>query len=219
MDVRPNLPLCGPSLNSPEGEGQCAGTTSQDNIGEGHPTARYAPAYSAKRTILTKGAGHIMLVYVISKDGQPLMPTRRFGKVRRMLRDKKARVVSRCPFVIQLLYRTAASVTQPVEVGDDAGSKHNGLSAVAIYPGDRSAEVYASEVQMRSDITKLLSTRREFRRSRRSRKTRHREPRFDNRVHSKHKGWLAPSVENKIQAHIRELEYICSILPVTKSDH
>lgn len=157
-----------------------------------------------------------MLVYVISKDGQPLMPTRRFGKVRRMLRDKKARVVSRCPFVIQLLYRTAASVTQPVEVGDDAGSKHNGLSAVAVYPGDRSAEVYASEVQMRSDITKLLSTRREFRRSRRSRKTRHREPRFDNRVHSKHKGWLAPSVENKIQAHIRELEYICSILPVTK---
>ena len=30
-----------------------------------------------------------MFVYVLDKDGQPLMPTQRFGKVRRMLRDKK----------------------------------------------------------------------------------------------------------------------------------
>ena len=28
-----------------------------------------------------------MFVYVLAKNGQPLMPTRRFGKVRRMLRD------------------------------------------------------------------------------------------------------------------------------------
>lgn len=32
------------------------------------------------------------------------MPTKRFGKVRRMLRDKKARVVQRKPFTIQLQY-------------------------------------------------------------------------------------------------------------------
>lgn len=157
-----------------------------------------------------------MLVYVISKDGQPLMPTRRFGKVRRMLRDKEARVRNRCPFTIQLLYETRDFVTQPVEVGDDTGSKHNGISAVAVYPDGREAEVYASEVQMRDDITKLLSVRREFRRSRRSRKTRYRAPRSLNRTHTKHKGWLAPSVENKIHAHMKELEYVCSILPVTK---
>ena len=30
-----------------------------------------------------------MFVYVLDKDGQPIMPTQRFGKVRRMLRDKK----------------------------------------------------------------------------------------------------------------------------------
>ena len=38
-----------------------------------------------------------MFVYVLDKNGQPLMPTQRFGKVRRMLRDKKAKVVKRCP--------------------------------------------------------------------------------------------------------------------------
>ena len=31
-----------------------------------------------------------MFVYVLNKDGQPLMPTSRFGKVRRLLKDKKA---------------------------------------------------------------------------------------------------------------------------------
>lgn len=157
-----------------------------------------------------------MFVYVLSKDGQPLMPTKRFGKVRRMLNKGLAKVADRCPFTIQLLYETETKETQPVEVGDDTGSKHNGLSAVVLYKTGRTVEVYASEVQMRTDITKLLSARRELRKSRRNRTTRYRKPRFDNRVHSKHKGWLAPSVENKILTHERELLYICSILPVTK---
>ena len=155
-------------------------------------------------------------VYVLSKDGQPLMPTVRYGNVRRMLKEHKAVAVRRCPFTVRLLYEPETHVTQPVEVGDDTGSKHNGLSAVAVYGDGRSAEVYASEVQMRTDIVKLLSVRREFRRSRRNRKTRYRKPRFENRVRSKHKGWLAPSVENRILTHERELDFICSILPVTK---
>ena len=62
----------------------------------------------------------------------------------------------------------------------------------------------------------LLSTRREFRRARRNRKTRYRKPRFDNRVRSKHKGWLAPSVEVKIQEHITSIKRVCRILPVSK---
>lgn len=144
------------------------------------------------------------------------MPTKRCGKVRRMLNKGLAKVVNRCPFTIQLLYETKTKVTQPVDVGDDTGSKHNGLSAVAIYQNGRKVELYSSEVQMRTDITKLLSARREFRRARRNRTTRYRKPRFDNRAHSKHKGWLAPSVENKILTHEREIFYICSILPVTK---
>jgi len=157
-----------------------------------------------------------MLVCVLDQNGQPLMPTARCGKVRRLLKDKKAKVVKRCPFTIKLLYEPVTHVTQPIEVGDDTGSKHNGISAVAIYPDGNTKEIYASEIQMRSDITKLISERRAFRRSRRNRKTRYRKPRFNNRVHNKKKGWLAPSIENKINLHIRELIYVCSILPVTR---
>ena len=35
-----------------------------------------------------------MFVYVLDKDGQPLMPTKRFGKVRRLLRDKKQKYLN-----------------------------------------------------------------------------------------------------------------------------
>ena len=154
------------------------------------------------------------MVYVLNKDGQPLMPTMRHGKVRRLLKTSKAKVIRRCPFTIQLCYETD-NCMQPIEVGDDTGSEHNGLSAVAVYAG-RKVEIYASEVQMRTDITNLLSTRRECRRTRRNRKTRYRAPRFNNRKSSKLGGWVPPTVENKIHVHIRELEFICSILPVTK---
>ncbi|MDY6354433.1 MAG: RNA-guided endonuclease IscB, partial [Lachnospiraceae bacterium] len=127
----------------------------------------------------------------------------------------KAKVIRRCPFTIQLLYEPDACIKQPVEIGDDTGSVHDGLSGSTVYQ-DRDVEIYASQVEMRTDITGLLSTRREFRRARRNRKTRYRKARFLNRVKSKHKGWLPPSIENKIAAHERELLFICSILPVTK---
>ena len=58
-------------------------------------------------------------VFILSKDGKPLMPTKRFGKVRRMLSDGKAKVVKRAPFTIQLLYETT-EYTQPVTLGIDA---------------------------------------------------------------------------------------------------
>ena len=155
------------------------------------------------------------MVYVLNKNGQPLMPTRNHAKVRILLKANKAKMIRRCPFTIQLLYESTTH-TQPVEVGDDTGYKHNGLSAVAVYPNGREVELYRSELLLRTDIVELLSTRRENRRTRRNRKTRYRKARFDNRVHSKNKDWLAPSVQNKINAQLRELEFICSILPVTK---
>ena len=42
-------------------------------------------------------------VYVLNKDGKPLMPTTRGGHVRHLLKEQKARVVRAKPFTIQLL--------------------------------------------------------------------------------------------------------------------
>ena len=151
-----------------------------------------------------------MLVYVQSRDGQPLMPTSRCGKVRRMLNTGKAKVVQRCPFTIRLQYEPETRITQPVDLGIDAGSKTIGVSACT-----DGLELYAAEVELRQDVTDKLSTRRELRRGRRNRKTRYRKPRFLNRIKSKHKGWLAPTVEVKISSHLKTVADVMLILPVT----
>ena len=148
------------------------------------------------------------MVYVLAQDGTPLMPTKRHGKVRRLLDDGKAKVVKRTPFTIQLLYPSTKYV-QPISLGVDAGSKHIGLSATT-----ETEELYASEVEIRNDIVKKLAARREFRQARRNRKTRHRKARFQNRA--KPKNWLAPSVWQKIQTHIQVIQNVTSILPISK---
>lgn len=147
------------------------------------------------------------MIYVLNNDGQPLMPTDRCGRVRHLLKEGKAKMVKRCPFTIQLLYQST-NYTQPIRLGVDAGSKHIGMSATT-----ETKEVYASEVELRHDITKLLSDRRALRRERRSRKTRYRKPRFQNRKRGEK--WLAPSIRHKIQTHLDATEAVYRILPVT----
>ena len=132
------------------------------------------------------------------------------AKARILLKEKKAVVTRRMPFTIQLTIATGET-KQPVTLGVDAGYKHVGLSACT-----EKAELFASEVELRQDITDLLSARLQLRRARRNRKTRYRAPRFDNRVRSKHKGWLAPSVENRIDAHLSRIDAVLRIVPVSK---
>ena len=150
------------------------------------------------------------MVYVLSYTKQALMPTENHAKVRVLLNTRKARVIKRCPFTIQLLYKST-TYTQDITLGVDAGSKHIGLSATT----DKKV-LFESDVTIRNDIMKLLSARRELRRSRRNRKTRYREPRFLNRTHSKKQGWLAPSVNQKVDSHLMVVSKVCRMLPITK---
>ena len=148
-----------------------------------------------------------MLVYILNKSGKPLMPCSA-SKARKLLKANKAKVIKIEPFTIQLLYG-ASGYKQEITLGVDAGSKTIGLSATT-----ENKELYSAEVQLRNDIVDLLSTRRQNRRTRRGR-LRYRKPRFLNRVKSKNKGWLAPSIENKIQTHLTIVGDIHKILPVS----
>ena len=149
------------------------------------------------------------MVYVISKNGQPLMPTENHAKVRILLKSKKAKVIKTCPFTIQLAY-DSTNYTQEITLGVDSGSKHIGLSATT-----KSKVLFESDVELRNDIVNLLSTRRQNRRARRNRKTRHRKIRFDNR--RRKEGWLAPSIQNKVDSHLTVIRKVHEILPVTKT--
>lgn len=66
-------------------------------------------------------------VYVLDPDGKPMMPTTRFGKVRRMLRSGEAKAVTTRPFTIRLTYWPKTHETQPVVAGFDPGRTNIGL--------------------------------------------------------------------------------------------
>lgn len=149
------------------------------------------------------------MIYVKNKDGKAIMPSERGGRIGYLLRHGKAHVVSRVPFVVQLDY-DSTTYTQDVNLGIDAGSKHIGVSA-----SSEKKEMLAAQVELRSDIVKLLSTRRELRRNRRNRKTRYRKARFDNR--KKKDGWLAPSVEQKVDSHLKVIRLAHKLIPITKT--
>lgn len=69
------------------------------------------------------------VVYVQNKDGSPLMPTRRFKKVKQMLREGFAIKVSARPFTIRLTYQST-SYTQDVVSGTDGGRTNIGNACV-----------------------------------------------------------------------------------------
>ena len=150
-----------------------------------------------------------MFVYVLDKNGQPLMPTKRFGKVRRMLRDKKAKVVKRCPFTIRLLYEPETKIVQEVILGVDTGSKHVGVACVG-----NSKVLYQSQVELRDDIKKKMDSRKMCRCNRRYKKTRYRKARFLNRRNSIRKDRYCPTIVSKCYGHEREIEFCKKILPI-----
>ena len=149
------------------------------------------------------------MVYILSKNDKPIMPTVNHAKVRLLLKSGRAKVVKRTPFTIQLLV-ISKTYKQDITLGVDAGSKYVGMSATT-----KKNELFTAELRPRNDVVELLSTRRETRKTRRNRKTRHRQAKFNNRVHSKHKGWLAPSIEVKIWNHIQGIKLVNKILPLT----
>ena len=138
------------------------------------------------------------------------MPTVRFGKVRRLLKEGKAKVVRREPFTIRLLYEPETDVVQECYCGVDTGSRHIGMAVVG---NDR--VLYQSQTELRNDIKRKMDARRASRRNRRNRKTRYRKQRFLNRRNSIRKDRLPPSVKHKVQAHIDEIEFCKKILPVS----
>lgn len=150
------------------------------------------------------------MVYVISKDNKPLMPCKNVI-ARILLKNDKAKVKRREPFTIKLNYETT-DYTQNLTLGVDTGSGTFG-TAVSTDNGDI---IYTSEVTVRNDISQKMKKRADHRGGRRYRKTRYRKPKFDHRGNSIRKDRFPPTMKSKLQSHIKEINYIQSILPIKK---
>jgi 5-methylcytosine-specific restriction endonuclease McrA len=150
------------------------------------------------------------MVYVISQNKKPLMPCSN-PTARLLLKQGKAKVKKREPFTIKLTYETT-NYTQDLTLGVDTGS---GTIGTAVSRDDGNI-VYMSEVIVRNDITDKMTQRAKYRRNRRNRKTRYRKARWLNRANSIKKDRFSPTMVSKFHSHVKEIEYIKSILPITE---
>lgn len=150
------------------------------------------------------------MVYVISQDNKPLMPCSN-AIARLLLKQGKAKVKKREPFTIKLTYEIS-NYTQDLTIGVDTGS---GTIGTAVSK-DNGNIVYMSEVIVRNDITDKMKQRAKYRRNRRNRKTRYREARWLNRANSIRTDRFSPTMQSKLHSHVKEIESITSILPITK---
>ena len=147
-------------------------------------------------------------VYVIAQDGTSLMPCEPVI-ARLLLKADKAKVKRKEPFTIKLLYEST-KYTQELNLGVDLGSGTIG-TAVSDTNGNI---LYMSKVEVRNDIHKKMEERKGHRRFRRN-QLRYRQARFLNRHNSIKKDRLPSTIKSKIQSHIKEIEFVKKILPIT----
>lgn len=148
------------------------------------------------------------MVYVSSQNGEPLMPCENVI-ARLLLKQGKAKVKRRTPFMIKLLYKTT-EYTQELTLGVDTGSSHIGTAA-----SDNNGNIYyMSDVEIRNDITDKMTQRAKYRRNRRNRKTRYRKARWLNKKNSTKTDRFSPTMRSKFHSHEKEIEFVKSILPI-----
>ncbi|MFH7321407.1 RNA-guided endonuclease IscB [Desulfurivibrio sp. D14AmB] len=153
-----------------------------------------------------------MAVFVLDKRKRPLMPCSE-KRARLLLTRGRARVHRLKPFTIRLRDRTRADCAlQPLRVKLDPGSKVTGIALVR-EADERQHILHLAELRHRGQrIRDRLEARRAFRRRRRS-NLRHRPARFDNRTRPS--GWLAPSLQHRVETVISWTDRLRGLAPVT----
>ncbi len=148
-------------------------------------------------------------VFVLDTKKRPLDPVHP-GWARKLLSSGQAAVFRRYPFTIILKREETSPAMHPLRLKIDPGSKMTGVALVNDVSGE---VVWAAELTHRGQvIKKALDDRRAVRRSRRARKTRYRQPRFQNRRRSK--GWLPPSLASRIANVLTWTQRLMRLCPI-----
>lgn len=144
-----------------------------------------------------------MRIFVMNMRGDPLMPCTQ-KKARILLKEGKAVIYKYDPFTIQLTYATGET-KQDCHIGIDTGSKHIGMAITS-----ENKVLFKGEIELRQDVKSNIDTKHIYRRSRRNRKTRYRQPRFLNRKRSDK--WLPPSLQNRVAHTFHWIDTFCSLV-------
>jgi N6-L-threonylcarbamoyladenine synthase len=143
---------CGSVLNNPKGlVDSVQDLKTLDNTSE----VNYTPIEQGEQN------PRVSVVYVQNKRGEPLMLCSP-RKARKLLKKGDAHVVNWKPFIIQLNIVTGET-KQEISMGVDIGYQNVGVSART-----EKNELYASEIKLKTDIVKLNSEHRMYRKNRRN---------------------------------------------------
>ena len=185
-------------------------------------------------------------VYVLDKDGHPLMPTRRYGWVRRALNAGRAVPVHTKPFTIRLTYVPKTHETQPVSIDIDPGRTNIGITAIR---SDGTCLFRAKAITRNKDIPKLMGQRKTHRQASRrgERLVRKRLakkngttkefpngrtlPGYKSPVmlknitntesrfsnRKRHDGWLTPTARQLLLSHENLVTFVRKILPIASA--
>ena len=165
----------------------------QHDRGE-RPALSAGPSPAKRRETSVEQSG-VTRVFVLSKDGVPLMPCHA-ARARELLAKGKAVVVRLYPFVIRLKHHPIEAGRQPVALKIDPGARTSGMAIVRVAP-EVQYVLHLSELTHRgADIHARMGKRAAYRRNRRNRKTRYRPNRFRNRTRDE--GWLQPSLNSRV---------------------
>jgi hypothetical protein len=183
-------------------------------------------------------------VYVLASDGTPLMPTRKFGKVRRLLNSGKAVVAYSKPFTIRLTYEPETHILQDTVLGIDPGRTNIGLDVVR----EDGTSLYSANCKTRNEEIPDLMRDRKMHRQASRRGERMARKRLAKRLGTTVKkvmervlpgygkpvivkdiintearfnnrkrpdGWLTPTATQLLRTHENLIEEVKKILPVT----
>lgn len=166
-----------------------------------------------------------MAVFVLDRHQQPLMPCSE-KRARLLLARGRARVHRVLPFVIRLVDRHAeSSGFQPLRLKLDPGSKATGLALVrtedTVHPdtGEIFRDIAVLNlfelVHRGRQISEALTARSALRRGRRSRNLRYRRPGWND---NKAEGWLAPSLQHRVDTPLAWTRRVLRWVPIAGID-
>lgn len=148
-------------------------------------------------------------VFVIDQNKQPLNPIPP-ARARELLTKQKAAVYRVYPFSVILKHAIDNPNPKPLTIKLDPGSRFTGIAIL-----DQDKVIWAAELEHRGwQIKNSLESRRSLRRSRRNRKTRYRQPRFNNR--KRKEGWLAPSLMHRVLTIETWVKRLCRYTPIAQ---
>ena len=150
------------------------------------------------------------MVFVVSNIGKQLMPTTEY-RARKLLKSGRAQIYKHRPFTIMITDREDGE-TQPIEYKCDTGYQNIGISICS----EKHEYVHEERILLK-DETERHNDCCKYRKTRRNRKTRYREPRFDNRKGMVAKDCFAPSIRNKRDIHVALFKMYCEVIPITSA--